>query len=110
MVLLLTACGAVPPKLDPATLGTVPPEDKFVVTVDDTSVTVDHLRVGPDSIWARRAPTDGTDAPSDLAFRRGSVTDLRRAYTGSPGVEFLVLPVALMVAAMMVFRAGFGSD
>lgn len=107
-LLLLAACTAVAPKLDPATLGTVAPEEKFVVTAGAQSVTVDHLRIGTDSIWGRRAPASAGDAPTDLAFARETVTDLRRSSTGGPDVQLLVLPVALMVVALVILKAGLG--
>jgi hypothetical protein len=109
LVLFLAAC-AVTPKLDPGAVGTVPPEEKFLLTTDGKQVTVDHLRVGVDSVWARTAPADTTTAPLDFAVARASVTDLRRSYTGTPDVELIMLPVVLLIGAWLVLMHGLGGS
>jgi len=35
---------------------------------------------------------------------------LRRAYHGSPGIEFFFLPPALYLGFLFLLRAGFGND
>ena len=110
LALLLAAC-AVPPRLDPATLGPVAPEEKFVLTSADSSrVTVDHLQVSPDSVRGRRVPAAGADTAADFAVPRDSVATLRRFYRNSPGIEFAFIPPILFLAMMGILRLGFGND
>lgn len=110
LLLLAVACTPVPPRLDPATMPVVPPEERFVLQAGDSTVEVDHLRIAPDSVHGRAIPAKDATAAPEVAMARDTSLVLRRAYHGSPGIEFVLLPPVLLVAFLLVFRAGFGND
>ena len=105
LVLLAAGCAAVPPRLDPTTLTAVPPEERYTLGVGDSAVEVDHLRVEADSVRGRTVATKGTGEGREIAMARDTSLVLRRAYHGSPDVEFLFLPAVLLVGALLVFEA-----
>lgn len=109
--LLTIGCAAVPPRLDPTTLGAVAPEEKFVVTTaTDSAVTVDHLRIDTDSLHARKVPIVATDAGADFSVPRSSVTELRRSYTGGVGIELVFVPIIALLAGMAWFVHSMGGS
>ena len=110
LALLLAAC-AVPPQLDPATLGPVAPEEKFVLTSADSSrVTVDHLQVSPEAVRGRRVPAAGADTSADYAVPRDSLATIRRYYRNSPGIELAFIPALAYLGMIGFFALAFGND
>lgn len=107
---LLAAACAVPPRLDPTTLGAVPPEARFTLRTPGSSVEVDHLRVDGDSVRGHLISTTVPVAASEIAVARDSTLEVRRAYHGTPDIEFALLPPVLLLGFLLVFRAMMGSD
>ena len=110
LFLMVAAACAVPPRLDPATLRAVPAEERYRLRVGGRMVDVDHLRIETDSVRGRIVSATDSTGGSEVAVARDSTLELRRAYHGTPDLEFALLPPLLLVGLMLVFRAGYGSD
>ena len=110
LLLLVAACTAVPPRLDPGTMPAVPPEQRFILGVGDSAVEVDHLRIEADSVRGRTVSSKAATAGPEVAMARDTSLVLRRAYHGSPGIEFVFLPPVLLLGFIIVFRSMFGND
>ena len=107
LFLLVAAC-ATPPRVDPATLGAIPPEERFTLRAHDRTVEVDHLRIDGDSVRGRLVTSKDTAGRAEIAMARDTSLVLRRAYHGTPDVEFLFLPPVLLLAVLGVFLAAMG--
>lgn len=105
---LTLGCTPVPARLDPASLREITPENHYTLAHGGAVTEVDHLRIDGDSVRGRTVSPDNATVGPEIAMARDTSLVLRRAYHGTPDVEFLFLPPVLLLAALGVFLAAMG--
>ena len=81
----------------------------FDVFADSGRFSVDHVRISHDTLSGARL-TPSSQSSIDVHIPVASVDSVRRIGGNGPGLTLAVLPFALAIGLMLIFRAGYGSD
>ena len=108
--LLLTAGCAGAAQVDPTS---IPPADStraFVVFRGEEATTIDHLQVAGGSLTGQRVP-DHPNGPRPLiTYPMSTVDSVTEAHLDRRGLTLFAIPIAVVVAVIVVLRASWGSD
>ena len=108
--LVLTAGCAGGAQVDPTS---VPPADStrtFVVFRGEEATTIDHLQVVGGSLTGQRVPEYPNGPRPVVDYPMSTVDSVTEAHLDRRGLTFFAIPIAVMVAVIVMLRASWGGD
>lgn len=109
-LLLLVAGCAGASRIDP--IGVAPADSMraFLVFRGERTTTVDHLKVASGTLIGQRVPDTPGGLRPIIMYPMSTVDSVTEAHLDRKALTYTLLPLAVMLALALGFRAGYGSD
>lgn len=109
-LLLLVAGCAGTTQFDPTT---VTPQDStraFHVYRGEQVITIDHLKVAGGTLTGQRVPDTPGGLRPIIMYPMSTVDSVAEAHLDRSALVYTLLPMVVMLALALGFRAGYGTD
>ena len=109
LLLLVVGCAGTT-QIDPAGVSPSDSTRAFHVYRGEQTTTVDHLKLAGGTLIGQRVPDNPGGLRPVIMYPMATVDSVTEAHLDRTALVYTLLPLAVMLALVLGFRASYGSD